>query len=101
MTAVLKAKRERPADGGVVWHAAQCVFECKGCGERIATCRPVANNPEQLAIRGELLAMEHAACWDYADAVHARLARCLRKELKRREAMKARVMKALDRICGV
>ena len=93
-------KRERPADGGIRWRGDLGAFECLGCKELIATCRPVANNPEQLAARRELLATEHVACWDYADAWHARLARRLRRDLRRREALKARAAKALDRVCG-
>ena len=48
-------KRERPADGGIRWRGDLGAFECLGCKELIATCRPVANNPEQLAARRELL----------------------------------------------
>ena len=80
-------KRERPANGGMVWHARVAVFECEGCGELNPQRRQVATNPEQLAIVRELLVLDHTECWEFEDPRMARLQRRFRKGVKRQKLL--------------
>ncbi len=83
----MTTKRERPEDGGMVWHAHLNAFECLGCTEMMPQRRAVWNDPERLAETRELLIVDHTECWEYNDARMARLARRFRKELKRQQLL--------------
>jgi hypothetical protein len=92
----MTARRERPDDGGVVWHARANAFECLGCGEMLAFGdRRIWGNPERLAEVKELVVKDHEECWLYQDAEKARQARRYRKERKRRERLVTRAARAL------
>jgi len=88
-SAARKARRERPGNGGVVWHARVNAFECLGCGEWLPQRRAVWNDPEELAQMRELLIVDHTECWEYDDPRMALLARRFRKEAKRQKNLAA------------
>lgn len=75
--------RQRPEDGGIVWHEAFHAFECLGCGDWEEVRSRAQRTPDRLASRKELLVADHTECWEYNDARLARLARRFRKETKR------------------
>lgn len=82
------ARRERPPDGGMVWHERIHAFECLGCGEyEEMRSRRRYEDAELVALMKEPLALDHAECWEYCDARMARQARRYRKERKRRELL--------------
>lgn len=85
-----KPKRERPENGGILWHARVNTFECEGCGEFIPQRRQTWMDPEALAITRELLIVDHTECWEYDDPRMAKLARRFRKEAKRQKNLAAR-----------
>lgn len=90
MATAAKARRERPADGGIVWHERFNAFECWGCG-KFEEIRKAANRtPDRLAEIRELLIADHTECWEYDDPRMGADARKYRKEKKRRELLKAR-----------
>ena len=92
-------KRERPEDGGMLWHARMNAFECLGCSEfETVRSRRIWTNPERLAQMRELFVLDHTECWQYADEEKARQARRYRKARKRRELVTARASRALDRV---
>ncbi len=82
-------RRERPADGGIVWREELNAFECRACSEFEEVRSARRRTPESLARMKELLIVEHTECWEYADAQMARDARRYRKEKKRRENLAA------------
>jgi hypothetical protein len=92
-------KRERPADGGIVWRQDLNAFECLGGCEDFHQVwkRRDRENPETMALLRELLVVEHTECWKYADVEMAKRARRHRKEKTRRENLKNRAGLALDR----
>lgn len=76
--------RERPTDGGVVWHHHLNAFECLGCNEFLEIHnRRVQTNAEKLAELRELVAIDHTECWEYEDVRVARLQRIFRRRLRR------------------
>jgi hypothetical protein len=75
--------RERPADGGVVWHHHLNAFECRACKEFLEIRSRRLQTPAKLAELRELFAIDHTECWEYSDARMARLQRRFRRELKR------------------
>jgi hypothetical protein len=87
--AVKTVKRERPEDGGIVWHERLNAFECLGCEEMLPLRRSVWNDPERMAEMHELLIVDHTECWEYDDPRMARNARKYRKEKKRCENLAA------------
>lgn len=89
-------KRERPEDGGVVWHERFNAFECLGCLEFEEVRSAARRTPERLAVMRELLVADHTECWEFDDAKMARDARKYRSEKKRRELLKTRAGSALD-----
>ncbi len=82
--------RERPADGGMKWHASVSVFECLACGELHAQRRQVSTNPERLLLVRELLVLDHTECWEFDDPRMARLQRRFRKAVKRQKLLSGR-----------
>jgi hypothetical protein len=94
---VKKAKRERPEDGGIVWHEAWNAFECLGCGGFEEIRKRADRTPAKLAELKEMLIVDHTECWQFDDPKMAADARKYRKESKRRENLKARAAGALDR----
>ncbi len=92
-----KTKRERPADGGMVWREEWNAFECYGCGEFEEIRKRADRTPEKLAELKEMLIADHTECWEFDDPQMARDARKYRKEKKRRENLRARAAGALDR----
>ena len=95
------AARERPEDGGLTWHPWLNAFECLGCDERISVrSRRVWTNPERLLELREMLILDHTECWQFDDPRMAAQARRFRKERKRRELVKGRAVRALDRLMG-
>ena len=83
-------KRERPAEGGMVWHARIHAFECLGCGEFEALCKRRQYDDAEFVMRmRELFEIDHAECWEFDDPEMARNARRYRKEKKRRELLAA------------
>lgn len=90
-------KRERPADGGVVWHEELNAFQCYGCLEFEEIHKRADRTPDRLEELKELLIIEHTECWQFDDPRMAADARKYRSEKKRRENLKARVAGALDR----
>lgn len=95
--AARKAKRERPEDGGIVWHERFNAFECYGCGEFEEVRSAAKRTPDKLAELRELLVADHTECWDFDDPKMARDARKYRSEKKRRELLKSRAGAVLDR----
>lgn len=95
--AVKTARRERPADGGIVWHDKWNAFECYGCGECIEIRDRRKRTPDLLAETRELLIIDHTECWLFDDPRMAADARKYRKEKTRRENLKGRAGGALDR----
>jgi hypothetical protein len=95
-TAVHKAKRERPEDGGIVWHEKWNAFECYGCGEFTEIRDRHKRTPDKLAEMQEFLIIDHTECWLYDDPKMAADARKYRSEKKRRENLKARAGAVLD-----
>jgi hypothetical protein len=95
------SKRERPEDGGVVWHGRLNAFECLGCdGMLTVRSHRVWNNPERLAAFRELMVLDHAECWQYADARLAAQARRFRKERVRRQLLAAQAAKTFDKMAA-
>ena len=86
-TTALKAKRERPEDGGLEWHEALRAFQCLGCGDWEEIHRHADRTPERLAELKEELIADHTECWEFDDPRMAREARKHRKEKKRRELL--------------
>lgn len=82
------SKRERPEDGGIVWHDRWNAFECRGCTEWEEIRCAHDRTPERLAIRRELLVIDHTECWEFDDPKMALDARKHRSEKKRRELLK-------------
>ncbi len=82
-------KRERPADGGIVWHEKWHAFECLGCGEFEEIHSAARRTPEGLASLKQLLVIEHTECWEFDDPRQAADARKHRKEKKRRSNLAA------------
>jgi hypothetical protein len=95
--AVRKTKRERPEDGGVVWHERFNAFECYGCGEFTEIRDRSKRTPDKLAEMREFLIVDHTECWQFDDSKMAADARKYWSEKKRRENLKARASGALDR----
>ena len=90
MKATLKAlRRERPDDGGMVWHDRLNAFECLGCDGWEEIRKASDRTPDRLAELKELLIVEHTECWQYDDPRMAADARRYRKEKKRRENLAA------------
>lgn len=87
--AMRKTKRERPEDGGIVWHEKWNAFECYGCGEFTEIRSAAKRTPDKLAEMRELLIIEHTECWEFDDPRQAKLVRKFRKEKKRRENLAA------------
>jgi hypothetical protein len=83
------AKRERPEDGGIVWHEEYNAFECLGCGEFEEIRKRADRTPAKLAELREMLIADHTECWEFDDPRMARDARKYRKEKKRRENLAA------------
>ena len=83
------AKRERPEDGGIIWHEQYNAFECLGCGEFEEIRKRADRTPGKLAELKELLIADHTECWEFDDPKMARDARRYRKEKKRRENLAA------------
>lgn len=77
------ASRERPVDGGVVWHDRLNAFECLGCNEFVEIRSRRMRTPAKLAELREMMAIDHTECWEFKDARMARLQRKFRKSLKR------------------
>jgi hypothetical protein len=77
-------KRERPSDGGIVWHEKWNAFECYGCSEFEEIHKNSDRTPDRLAEHRELLVIEHTECWEFDDPQMASDARRHRKEKKRR-----------------
>ena len=92
-----QGKRERPADGGIVWHEKWNAFECLGCTEFTEIRKRADRTPGRLAELKEMLVIEHTECWQFDDPQMARDARKYRSEKKRRQNLKARAGGALDR----
>jgi hypothetical protein len=89
-TATLKkSKRERPEDGGMVWHEEFNAFGCLGCMEFEEIHKRADRTPEKLAELKEMLIADHTECWEFDDPQMARDARKYRKEKKRRENLAA------------
>jgi hypothetical protein len=84
-----KVKRERPADGGIVWHEAWDAFECLGCMEFTEIRKRADRTPDRIEEIKELLIVEHTECWEFDDPRMAADARRYRKEKKRRENLAA------------
>ena len=76
------AKRDRPEDGGMVWHERYNAFECLGCGDWEEIHARGLRTPAKLAELRELLVADHTECWEFADAKMARDARRYRKRKK-------------------
>lgn len=94
-------KRERPEDGGMLWHPRQNAFECLGCTEMISVrSRHIWMNPERLAEMRELLVLDHDECWKFDDPRMAAHARKYRKDRKRRELLRGRASGAFDRMAA-
>lgn len=91
------AKRMRPEDGGVRWRDDLHAFECYGCGGFEEVRSAARRVPDVLAEIRELLVLDHTECWEFDDPKMARDARRHRKEKKRRELLKSRAGRALDR----
>jgi hypothetical protein len=91
-------KRERPADGGIVWREEWNAFECLGCCEDyFHVGKACDRTPDRLAEIKEMLVADHTECWEFDDPRMAADARKHRKEKKRRENLRARAAGALDR----
>jgi hypothetical protein len=90
-------KRERPEDGGILWHEKFNAFECLGCAEFTEIRKRADRTPDRLEELKELLVIEHTECWEFDDEQKARDARRYRSERKRRENLTARASGALDR----
>jgi hypothetical protein len=84
---VIAAKRERPVDGGIVWHERFNAFECLGCGEFEEIRKRADRTPARLVELKELLVKDHTECWEYSDAQMARDARRYRSKKKQREIL--------------
>jgi hypothetical protein len=94
----MAAWRERPADGGIVWHEAFHAFECYGCTEFEEIRKASDRTPDRLAELREMLIIEHTECWLYNDVEQARKARRYRKESTRRKNLQSRAGQSLDRM---
>ena len=97
MLSVRRAKRERPEDGGIVWHERFNAFECYGCGEFEEVRSASKRTPDKLAELREFLVLDHTECWEFDDSKMAADARKYRSEKKRRELLKTRAAAVLDR----
>lgn len=84
-SALKMTKRERPEDGGILWHERLNAFECLGCGEFEEVRSRHLRTPEKLATIKELVIADHVECWLYDDAEMARKARRYRKAKAQRE----------------
>jgi len=85
-----KTKRERPADGGMVWHHNLCAFECLGClGFEEVHSRRIRDNPEELRRKLEFFIVDHTECWHFDDPRMAPQARKHRKRKKLNENLAA------------
>ena len=91
------ATRERPLDGGMVWHEQFNAFECYGCNEFTEIRKRSDRTPERLAELRELMVIDHSGCWQFDDPEMALNARKYRSKRKQRENLKARASGALDR----
>lgn len=80
-------KRERPAEGGLVWHEELNAFQCYGCDEFEEVRSAARRTPEKLAELKEMLILDHTECWEFSDPKMAADARRHRKEKKRRELL--------------
>jgi hypothetical protein len=89
MAAAKKSKRERPEDGGIVWHEEWNAFECLGCGDFEEVHKAANRTPARLAELKEMLIVDHTECWQFDDPKMAADARRYRKEKKRRENLAA------------
>jgi hypothetical protein len=96
-TAAVKVKRERPPDGGMVWHERFNAFECYGCREFHEVRSASRRTPAALLELRELLILDHTECWQFDDEKMARDARRYRSERKRRELVKATSGRGLGR----
>lgn len=88
-TLASRLRRERPEDGGIVWHEALNAFECLGCTEWEEIRRRGDRTPEKLAELRELLIADHTECWEFNDPRMARLQRRFRKDVKRQKNLAA------------
>jgi hypothetical protein len=92
------AKRERPADGGMVWQNELNAFQCHGCEEfHEVHSRRRREDPEHMAMLREMLIVDHTECWKFNDSQMARNARKYRSEKTRRSNLASRAGHALDR----
>jgi hypothetical protein len=89
MSATAAVRRERPEDGGVVWHERLNAFECLGCTEFEEIRSRALRTPAKLAELRELLIADHTECWQFDDPRMARDARRYRSEKKRRANLAA------------
>lgn len=84
-----KARRERPEDGGIVWHEDFHAFECLGCTEFEEIHKAADRTPDRIEEIKELLIIEHTECWKFDDPRMAADARRYRKEKQRRQNLAA------------
>jgi hypothetical protein len=90
-------KRERPADGGIMWREELDAFECYGCGEFEEIRRAHDREPDKLAELKDLLIADHTECWEFDDPRMAAEARRYRSERKRRALLQgSRQLSALS-----
>lgn len=89
------AKRERPLDGGIVWHDRLNAFECYGCSGYEEVRSRARRTPEKLALLREFLVIDHTECWEFDDPKMAADARRYRSEKKRRALLGRRAGRAL------
>lgn len=94
------ALRDRPEDGGMIWHPRLNAFECLGCEEMLPQRRLTWNSPERLAEAREMLVLDHTECWQFGDSRMAAQARKYRKNRKRRELLRGRAGGAFDRMAA-
>ena len=94
---VRKIKRERPAEGAVIWHEQFNAFQCMGCLEFEEIHKHRDHEPDRLVEIQELMEADHMECWKFDDPKMAADARKYRSEKKRRENLKARASGAPDR----
>jgi hypothetical protein len=83
------SRRERPEDGGLIWHEKWNAFECYGCGEYEEIRKSSDRTPERLMELLELLIIEHTECWQFDDPKMAADARRYRKDKTRRANLAA------------
>lgn len=86
----MAAKRERPAGGGMVWHAVIHAFFCEGCEEWTEIRKRREYDDAEFLLRTkEMLVVDHTECWQFHDPEMARQARRWRKKKKLRENLAA------------